>query len=56
MTSEYVSTSFEERENSVLKKTGIPPTFATGNGHDHKRENEIEIDTTGDADELDTTF
>lgn len=33
-----------------------PPTFATGNGHDHKRETEITIEATGEADELDIKF
>ncbi len=33
-----------------------PPTFATGNGHDHKRETEIKIETTADPDELDIKF
>jgi len=33
-----------------------PPTFATGNGHDHKRETEIKIEVTGDSDELDIKF
>ena len=33
-----------------------PPTFATGNGHDRKRETEIKIEATGDADELDIKF
>lgn len=33
-----------------------PPAFATGNGHDHKRETEIQIETTGDPDEFDIKF
>ena len=33
-----------------------PPTFATGNGHDHKRETEIKIEAPGDSDELDIKF
>ena len=33
-----------------------PPAFATGNGHDHKRETEIKIDASGDLDEFDVKF
>ena len=33
-----------------------PPTFATGNGHDHKRETEIKIEATRDSDDLDIKF
>jgi hypothetical protein len=33
-----------------------PPTFATGNGHDHKRETEIRIEATADPDEFDIKF
>ena len=34
----------------------VPPAFATGNGHDHKRETEIKIDASGDVDEFDVKF
>jgi hypothetical protein len=33
-----------------------PPTFAIGNGHDHKRETEIKIEATRDTDDLDIKF
>jgi hypothetical protein len=33
-----------------------PPAFATGNGHDHKRETEIKIEATGDPNDLDIKF
>jgi len=33
-----------------------PPTFAASNGHDHKRQTEIKIEATADADDLDIKF